>query len=129
MITEAQRRCLSALSKVGVELHLRPQGDTCTDPFGLASLGVADCLREREDVPGGGGRHKQHAIVIAEGYVVTAHCPIAHSGRLQCVLRTNIEAPRSGGDRSEAEDRQPIARRSAVSRCSPQITIPSRPAA
>jgi hypothetical protein len=71
------------------------------------SLGVADRLCEREDVPSAGGWHKQHAIVIAKDQVRTADGPTAHSGGLQCVRGADIEALRTGGDRSQAEDRQP----------------------
>jgi len=66
MIAETQRRRLLAPNKVGVKLHLAAQGDTGTDPFGLASLGVADRLRAREDVPGASDGHKEHAVVIAQ---------------------------------------------------------------
>jgi hypothetical protein len=65
MIAETQGRRPLPPGKVAVELHLTAQGDTCMELFGLAPLGVADRLRKREDIPGPGGRHEQHAIVIA----------------------------------------------------------------
>jgi hypothetical protein len=75
MIAERQGRRLSTLRKVAVELQLTAQGDTCTDPFGLASLGVADRLRKREQVHSAGGWHKEHAIVIAQDQVLPTHRP------------------------------------------------------
>jgi hypothetical protein len=66
VFAETQGRRLLALSKVRVKLHLTAQKDTCTDPFGLVSLGVADRLRKREDFLSAGGWHKEHAIVIAQ---------------------------------------------------------------
>ncbi len=107
MIAETQGRRLSALSKVGVKLHLTAQGDTSTDSVGLAPLGVADRLRKREDVPSAGGWHKEHAIVIAQDQVLTPHRPISYYGGLQRSLGTDIEALRAGWDRSQAEDRHP----------------------
>jgi len=107
VIAETQGRRLLALSTVGVELHLTAQGDTCADPFGLASLGVADRLGEREKFLSAGGWHEEHAIVIAQDQVRTTHRPISHRGGLQRILGTDIEALRAGGNRSQAEDRQP----------------------
>jgi hypothetical protein len=75
MIAEGQGRRLLALRKVGVELHLTAQGDTRTHPFGLASLSVADRLRQREEVHRAGGWHKEHAIVIAQDQVLPTHRP------------------------------------------------------
>src|ERR687891_1031567 len=106
MITESQGRRLLALRQVGVEPHLTAQGDTGTDPFGLASLRVADRLRKREDVHSSGGLHKEHTIVIAKDQILPTHCPISHRGGLQRILGTDIEALRASWDRSEAEDRQ-----------------------
>jgi hypothetical protein len=107
MIAESQGRRLLTLRKVGVELHLTAQGDTCTDPFGLASLSVADRLRKREEVHSAGGWHKKHAIVIAQDQVLPTHRPISYHGGLQRIVATDIEALRAGWDRSQAEDRQP----------------------
>jgi hypothetical protein len=53
MIAETQGRRPLALGKVAVELQLPAQGDACPDPFGLASLGVADRLRNPEEVHSG----------------------------------------------------------------------------
>ena len=107
MIAETQGRRLPALSKVGVKLHLTTQGDTRTDSLGLASLGVADRLRKREDVRSAGAWHKEHAVVIAQNQVLTTHRALSHSGGLQRILGTDFEALRAGWDRSQAEDRQP----------------------
>lgn len=96
VIAEAQGRRPLALGKVGFELHLTAQGDTCTDPFGLASLGVADRLRERDDIPSADGWHKEQPIVIAQDHVLTTHSPIVHSGELQRVVGTDIKALRAG---------------------------------
>jgi hypothetical protein len=59
MIAETQRRRSLALGKVAVELQLTAQGYPCPRPFGLASLGVADCLRRREEVHSAGGWNKR----------------------------------------------------------------------
>ena len=107
MIAETQRWRPLALGKVAVKLQLTAQGDACPDPFGLASLGVADRLRNREEVPSGGGGHKKYAIVIAQDQVLPAHRPISYRGRRQRILGADIEALRAGGDCSQAEDRQP----------------------
>jgi hypothetical protein len=82
MIAETPGRRLVALSKVGVKLHLTAQGDSGADPFGLASLGVADRFRKREDVPSADGWHKEQAIVIAQDQVLTTHRPFSHRGGL-----------------------------------------------
>lgn len=96
VIAKAQGRRPLALGKVGFELHLAAQGDTCLDPFGLASLGVADRLRERDDIPSTDGWHQEHPIVIAQDHVLTTHSPISHSGELQRIMGTGIEALRAG---------------------------------
>jgi len=118
-----------ALSKVGGKLHLTAQGDTCTDPFGLASLGVADRLRKHENVPSARGWHKDHAIVIAQDQVLTTHRPISHRGGLHRSLGTDIEALKAGWDRSQAEDRQPNRWYVSCVAMQTQIAIPSSPAA
>jgi hypothetical protein len=107
VFAEAQGRCSSALSKVGVELHLSAQGDTFSDPFSLASLGIADHLRNGEDLLGACGLHKEHAIVIAQDQVLPIHRPLSYRGGLQRTFRTGIDALRAGWDRSQAEHWQP----------------------
>ncbi len=107
MIAEGQRGCLLPARKVVTKLHLPAQRDARTDPFGLAALGVTDCLGQCEDLLGAAGRHEQHAIVIAQDQILAIHCPIAHGGRRQRVTGTGVEAQRTGRDRSHAEDRQP----------------------
>ena len=107
MIAETQRRRPLALGKVAGKLHLTPQGDTCPDPLGLASLGVADRLRNPEEVHRGGGWHKKDTIVIAQDQVLPTHRPLSDRGGLQPILGADIEALRAGGDGSQAEDRQP----------------------
>src|SRR5918996_986760 len=114
MIAERQGRGLLALRKVDDELHLAAQGDTCTHPFGLASLGVADPLRKREEVVSAGSRHEEHPIVVAQDQVLPTHRPLSHGGDLQRIMGTGIKALGPGWDRSQAEDRQP--NRSYVSR-------------
>jgi hypothetical protein len=73
----------------------------------LASLGVADCLRKREQVHSAGGWHKEDAIVIAQDQVLPTHRPISDRDRLQRIVGAGIEALRAGWDCSQAEDRQP----------------------
>ncbi len=106
MITESQRRRLLALSKIRVELHLTPHGNTCTDKVSLASLGVANGFRKREDFVGTGSRQEEHAIVIAENQVISTHDPISHGGRLERIRGTGVEPLRARWDRSQAEHRQ-----------------------
>ena len=107
VIAETQGRGPLALGQVAVEPHLTAQGDTCVELSGLASLGVADCLRKREDFLGAAGRHEQHPIVIAQDQVRTIHGPISHRGGRQRIRDPGIETLRAGRDRSQAEDRQP----------------------
>src|SRR5215211_1251234 len=107
MITETQRRRPLALRKVAVKLQLTAQGSTCPDPFGLASLGVADRLRNPEEVHSAGGWHKEHAIVIAQDHVLPTHRPLSDRGGFQRIVGADIEALGAGWDRSQAEDRQP----------------------
>lgn len=107
MIAEAQGGGLLALHKVVVKLQLLAQGDACTDPFGLASLGVADRFRKGEDLRSAGGWHKEDAVVVAQDQVFPTYGPISHRGALQCILRTDIKALRAGWDRSQAEDGEP----------------------
>ena len=80
MIAETQGRRPLALGKVAVELQLTAQGDTCPDPFGLASLGVADRLRQREEVHSAGGWHEEDAIVIAQDQVLPTYRLISDRG-------------------------------------------------
>ena len=107
MIAETQRRRPLALGKVAVKLQLTAQGSTCPDPFGLASLGVADRLRKREEVSRAGGWHKEHAILIAQDQVLPTHRPISYRGGLQRIVGADIEALGAGWNCSQAEDRQP----------------------
>ena len=129
VLAETQGRYLLALGKVAVELHLTAQGDTCVDLSGLAPLGVADRLREREDIPGAAGRHEQHAIVIPQDQVLTIYGPISHRGGRQRIQTRASRRCGPAGIVPRLKTGNPIAWMSAVSRCSPQITIPSRPAA
>src|SRR5690348_11763414 len=50
VIPEGQRRRLLALGKVDVEPNLVAQGSASTHALGLTGFGVADRLREREDI-------------------------------------------------------------------------------
>ena len=81
-----------------------------------------------EDFPGAAGRDEQHAIVIAQDQVLPIHGPISHRGGRQRIQDPGIEALRAG-IAPRLKTGKPIAWMSAVSRCSPQITIPSSPAA
>lgn len=107
MIAETQRGRPLALGQVAAELHLTAQRNACVQLFGLAPLGVADRLGQREDVLGVAGRHEQHAIVIAQDQVRRIHDPISHRGGRQRIGDPGIKTLRAGRDRSEAEDRQP----------------------
>jgi hypothetical protein len=49
VIAEPEGRRLFALCEVDVKLNLATQGRASAHEFGLAPLGVADGLRERED--------------------------------------------------------------------------------
>src|SRR2546429_4983013 len=108
VVAETEGRRLFALCKVDVKLNLATQGNTSTDEFGLAPLGVADGLGKREDVPSACDGHKQPAIVIAEDQVLAAHRPISHDDGLQPIFGTDVESLRAGWDRSQPEDRRPL---------------------
>jgi hypothetical protein len=81
MLAETQGRRPLALGKVTVELQLTGQGDTCPDPVGLASFGVADRLGKPEEVHSPGGWHKEDAIVIAQDHVLPTHHSLSDRGR------------------------------------------------
>jgi hypothetical protein len=106
VIAETEGRRLFAPCKVDAKLNLATEGNASPHEFGLAPLGVADCLREREDFSGACDWHNQHAVIIAEDQVLAAHRPISHGGGLQRILGSDVEALRAGWDRSQAEDRQ-----------------------
>jgi len=94
-------------SKVPVEPHLAPERFSSTHLLGLASLGVADLLRRREELPSVDGRHEQHAVVVAEDDILPRHSPLSDRGGVQRIRGTVVEALRAGGDRSEAKQGQP----------------------
>ena len=88
MIPEGQRRCLLALSKVGIKLNLLAQGNASTHALGLTPFSVADRLCEREDIRCDGQLNEQHPIVIGQDQILPVHRPISHGRTLQRAVRT-----------------------------------------
>jgi len=75
--------------------------------FGLAPLGIADRLGQREDLLGLWAGEEEHAIIVAENQILAADGPISDDRGLQRVMRAGVEPEGASGDRSQAEDRQP----------------------
>jgi xylulokinase len=107
MLAKAQGGRALALREVGAELYLCAQRDACPDALGLAPLGIADRLGQREDLLGPRAGQEEHSIIVAQNQILAAHRPVSDDGGLQRVMRAGAGLEGASGDRSQAEDRQP----------------------
>ena len=127
MLAERQARLGGASREVAVEVELRPQRRAAAHQVGLAALGVPDPPRPPRAPgarPRAGTNSTPSSSPTTRSLGPTSCSPtradVSASGR------TRIHPQRSGrAARPVLNTGRPIARRSAVSRCSPQTTMPT----
>jgi hypothetical protein len=124
MFAETQGRRPLALGEVAGELQLTAQGDTCPDPFGLASLGVADRLGKlkRSPAPAAGTKRTPSSSPRTTSSRPTVQSPTVTDANASWGRASRRCGPVGIAPRLKTGN--PIARSSAVSRCSPRPPAP-----